>query len=134
MRISHLGACTEREECRATIVVVIVISRDNNTGMFPPIITRPVADEGSQTSLNGSLLAGLIINNNSTLVIPTTGSSGPPPLPLRPVKPAPSGGSTDSILPSKTQKTQSQKISTTFNIKRQIIVFLELNCKEGKKT
>jgi hypothetical protein len=31
-------------------------------------------------------------------------------------------------------RTQSQKKFTAFNIKQQITVFLELNCKEGKKT
>jgi hypothetical protein len=50
------------------------------------------------------------------------------------VKPAPSGRSADSILPSKTQQTQSQEKFATFNIKRQGVVFLELNCKEGKTT
>jgi hypothetical protein len=30
-------------------------------------------------------------------------------------------------------RTQSQKKSVAFNIKQQRVVFLELNCKEGKK-
>ncbi len=103
LRISHLGACAEREESRAAAAAAVVVSRDNNTGMSPPIITRPAADEGSQTGLKGSsLLAGLINNNNSTPAVPAAGSSGPPPLPRRPVKPSPSGGSADSILPSTT--------------------------------
>lgn len=103
LRISHLGACAEREESRAAAAAAVVVSRDNNTGMSPHIITRPAADEGSQTGLKGSsLLAGLINNNNSTPAVPAAGSSGPPPLPRRPVKPAPSGGSADSILPSTT--------------------------------
>jgi hypothetical protein len=33
-----------------------------------------------------------------------------------------------------TQEIQSQEKSIAFNIKQQIAVFLELNCKEGKKT
>jgi hypothetical protein len=102
LRISHLGACAEREESRAAAAAAVVVSRDNNTGMSPPIITRPAADEGSQTGLKGSSLLAGLINNNSTPVVPAAGSSGPPPLPRRPVKPAPSGGSADSILPSTT--------------------------------
>jgi hypothetical protein len=34
---------------------------------------------------------------------------------------------------NKTSRTQKQKKSATFNIKQQIVVFLELNCKERKK-
>ncbi|CAM6035013.1 unnamed protein product [Sphagnum compactum] len=102
LRFSHLGACTEREESRAAAAAAVVVSRDKNTGMSPPIITRPAADEGSQTGLKGSSLLAGLINNNSTPVVPAAGSSGPPPLPRRPVKPAPSGGLADSILPSTT--------------------------------
>jgi hypothetical protein len=77
--------------------------------MSPPIITHPIADEGSQTGLKGSsLLTGFINNNNSAPMIPIVKSSGPPPLPWRPMKLAPSGGLTDSVLPSKTQETQSK--------------------------
>jgi hypothetical protein len=79
LRISHLGAYAKREKCRAATVVVVVVLRDNNTGISPPIITRPVANEGSQIGLEGSsLLVGLINNNNSTPMIPAIGSSGPP--------------------------------------------------------
>ncbi|CAK9203952.1 unnamed protein product [Sphagnum troendelagicum] len=90
LRISHLGACAEREESRAAAAAAVVVSRDNNAGMSPPIITRPAADEGSQTGLKGSSLLAGLINNNSTPAVPAAGSSGPPPLPRRPVKPAPS--------------------------------------------
>ncbi|KAH8941557.1 hypothetical protein BDL97_14G047900 [Sphagnum fallax] len=118
LRISHLGACAEREESRAAAAAAVVVSRDNNTGMSPPIITRPAADEGSQTGLKGSsLLAGLINNNNSTPAVPAAGSSGPPPLPRRPVKPSPSGGSADSILPSTTRQgppPATRKLLTIF--------------------
>jgi hypothetical protein len=33
-----------------------------------------------------------------------------------------------------TQETQSQEKFAAFNMKQQRVVFLELNCKEGKKT
>lgn len=86
-RISHLGACAEREERLA------IASRENT--LVPPI-SRPAADEGSRTGLKGSPLAGLI---NTTAAPTPAESSGPPPTPRRPKNSSWSGGS-DSHLPS----------------------------------
>jgi hypothetical protein len=94
-RISHLGACAEREERAAAAVIS---SRDNNSGMSPPI-TRPAADEGSRTGLKGSPFVGLI-NNPATPVVPA-GSNGPPPLlPWRPMNSNLSGGSEPTLPPT----------------------------------
>jgi hypothetical protein len=93
-RISHLGACAEREE---RVAAAVISSRDNNSGMSPPI-TRPAADEGSRTGLKGSPFVGLI-NNPATPVVPA-GSNGPPLLPRRPMNSTLSGGSEPMLPPT----------------------------------
>ncbi|CAK9220890.1 unnamed protein product [Sphagnum troendelagicum] len=93
-RISHLGACAEKEERAAAAAAV---SREN-TQTSPPIM-QPAADEGSRTGIKGSPLIGLINNNNSATPVHAGSSGGPPPLPRGPTNCTPSGGS-DSLLPS----------------------------------
>jgi len=108
-RISHLGACAEREERAAAAVVS---SRDNNSGMSPPI-TRPAADEGSRTGLKGSPFVGLI-NNPATPVVPA-GSNGPPPLlPWRPMNSNLSGGSEPTLPPTRQGTPPASRQLTIF--------------------
>jgi len=101
-RMTHLGACAEREAERTRETAAVSI-REHTGILSPPIITRPAADEGSRTGLKGSPLVGLISNSSAGGNAPVpAGSSGPPPplLPRKPMNSTASGSGSDSRLPT----------------------------------
>ncbi|CAK9275940.1 unnamed protein product [Sphagnum jensenii] len=101
-RMTHLGACAEREAERTRETAAVSI-REHTGILSPPIITRPAADEGSRTGLKGSALVGLLSNSSAGGNAPVpAGSSGPPPppLPRKPMNSTASGSGSDSRLPT----------------------------------
>ncbi|CAM6010749.1 unnamed protein product, partial [Sphagnum balticum] len=101
-RMTHLGACAEREAERTRETAAVSI-REHTGILSPPIITRPAADEGSRTGLKGSPLVGLINNSSAGGNAPVpAGSSGPPAplLPRKPMNSTASGSGSDSRLPT----------------------------------